>query len=512
MNNYSVVVGQNTFEQTLDGKTYKVVIQDVKKFSYELIPTTPGPEQVLEKETRDLEEKVSLPRPTLKLGIYTSPLLDAIERGDFDELKSWISNLIQVGAGEFNLNRKDTVSSLTDKLIWHFYETAPEEVLKYTMDRIRAIINSQTPNGNYLGIRFTRFRNILKKRFGYESDIVALHKRKGQTREQWNERESQKKDSMEDALENRIEVDEKDALLIIEKMSASTDVYDWIITLQLATGARFIEAVRFSTFSESNLGPKWIHIRGVAKAGEEGKETEMDRPIFGLTSASEVILLACRIRDVLYKRHRGIHELDNDGITKLLVNYVNRRLKKLNIAGVTSSHVLRKLYAQMTYNLLPKEERKKMDRHLWIKRVLGHTSITTAANYSNVRVEKFEEKKVPPTPSPSPEPCLKPALYEPESTPSSLVQTGETILTPTYLPFILNTIKNPRGDEVQIFDRVSGDKGNAVPRCQDIMRQMHAGGIVITEALLRKFKIGSKTITKCADLKRDLNSKIRSVQ
>jgi len=545
MNNYSAIVGQSVFEQDIEGKRYKVTVTDVKRFTYEPIEINieekvEGSPIVVE-EVFTEEEKTLLKDNSSDYKLETA--LKKIEKDNFIELSSYVATSFP----KIMRNRKDTITSLTDKLLFVLYDTCSEKAIKESMGRIRAIVNRQTDNNNYRGVRFTRIRTVLKKRFGYGSDIVIYHKKfGGQTNEQFAERELEGKVAMEANLENRIEIDEKDALIILNKMSSSNNVFDRIIVLQLATGARFIEAVRVSSFSESPVSFSWIHIKGIAKQGnEQGENFEMNRPIFGLKSSDEVIYLASLIRDQLYVLYPHLSELTNTQVSTLLIGPVNRRLTKLKIPGVKTSHILRKLYAQLTYNQLPKNERNKMDRHLWVSRVLGHASIKTAGNYSNVKVHKAElpppvesvgpptgeadeadEADVPknpppaptppPTPPPTPEPSSSLALRAtppppPVKNPRVVKQVLDIQTFPSGHVGTIVTLTNRNGNKVEIHDRVPGSRGNAMARAEDIMIQLNQNNILITELLLKNnFKIGSKTVSNLSELKKALNEKLPS--
>lgn len=433
-------------------------------------------------------------------------IIQKIQQNDVDELREFVSQNFP----EIPVSKKSTIPSLSDKLIEYIYNNASQKQIRDSFNVIRGIINEQSPNLNQRAKRFTSFRKLLKQRFGNNHPLVSEHKKKGMTFEDHASRNKTQAKVRNQKLSNQVTVDEKDIMAILNETFSSDDVFDNIIALQLATGARFIEAVKLSTFKKIPNEPNMIEVSGIAKKRSED-DLELKRPLLGL-SPDEVIELSKRIRKILKREYPSIRNASNDDITKTLINNVNNRLKKYNIDGVKSSHDLRRLYVNLSYKNLPTRERKRLDKGLFIANTLGHSNMMSAPNYRNIRVQKSKfkinnqediEKKIQ-------------QIDETDIRQDSEIQNIEDELK--LEPDIADRTRshrivkltNKNGEVVSIFDKISAQRGLAVDRAKDIMKQMYENKVKITEEILKKqFNIGSNTIAKIKDLKKELNNKLK---
>lgn len=435
-------------------------------------------------------------------------ILRHIEQDDLETLKQYIGAVHP----NIKISRTSSIQSLSDKLLDEALRAASVKQIKDSMERVRAIINAQTANVNYLSKRFQNIRKILRDRFGEKSAIYKLHYKKGGlTNEQYADKEMTGKANRDNRLANRIQVDEKSAHEILNKTSASDDVFDNIIALQIATGGRFIEAVRVSSLKKVPYSDRVVKVVGIAKR-KDGASVEIDRPIFGM-DIDELLELHKSVRRELKTMYPQIDTLDNEALDKLLLNNVNRRVKELDIPGVTSSHIMRKIFANITHAQLPKENRDAIDKHLHIKTVLGHKNLETAGNYANVRIkragairnqEDIEQKfAVVDRVNDRQDDDIKQLQAAPAA---ELLPENKAIVRGQ--PKIVQVL-NIRGDMVDIQLRVPDVRGNSKNRILDIMKQLFDGQVIITEAVLRKsFHFGGAIIASVKNEKAEYNSRL----
>lgn len=439
--------------------------------------------------------------------------LDNIENGAEDNLKLYV----EANHPDIKISRSSSVSSLTDKILAKAYQTASAAQIKKTLPRVRAIINAQTQNVNYLSKRFQNLRKIIKERFGEKSALFKLHyKSGGLTHEQHAEKERMGKLQRDNRLANRTQITEKQAREILNRTSASPDVFDNILALQLATGARFIEAVRVSGFKRVPYSKNIVKVVGIAKRGEEGKDIEIDRPIFGM-DIDELLELQEHVRRELKAmfpprgNFRGIDKLSNDQVDKLLLANVNRRVKEIAKdlgVGVDSSHFMRKIYANMTHFDLPDINKQAMDKHHHIRTVLGHKNVETSASYANVKIKKDVkidnkqdiEQKFREVDKVNDRQDKELVALRDESR-ENVSQTGRG---QRHVELV-----NLKGEKVQIENNFQRVRGNAEARCVNIMEKLAAKKVWITEAILKKeFGFGSKVISAVSARKKELNSSL----
>lgn len=447
--------------------------------------------------------------------------LQKIESNNLEELTLYIrANFPQI-----KVNAKSTLASLTDALLKDLYTNMSQKQIKDTMDRIKTIINTQTENLNFKSKRFQKIRTVLKDRFGEDHKLYKLHRRKGGiTFEQHSDKQQMATMNRDNRLSNRVQVQEKDAYEILNKLSIQDDVYSKIAVMSLAVGCRFIEAARISSFKKVPSRPDWVLVTGIAKKKKgDPQDYDVERPVFGM-SVDELIDLQKDTRKELKKMYTKIDELDNEGVNKLLLNNVNRRIAELGIPDVKTSHMLRKIYANISYKLLDAETKSKMDPHRWVQIVLTHKTIETTASYMNVKVSKTKfkmknqddiEKKIDTIDEKDHEQDV-----EIDNLKERVQQAREKVIS-SITKKLGPKVTDDGSDEPVYIVQVPHDggtvqikapmisRGNAEERCNIIMKQLNEAGIVITEKLLKEyFQIGSNTISKVKVYKGLLNAKI----
>jgi hypothetical protein len=422
-------------------------------------------------------------------------ILTILENNTLNEIIDYVKE----NHPDIQVNPRSSIPSLTQALLLEAYEKASERQVVATMGRVRELINAQTTSLNQKSKRFSQLRQVLKARFGEDSKVFKKHQRLGMTYEQHTTKQKVSKSNRKERLEDRIQITDTQVREILHQHSASNDVFDQIIAVMLATGSRLIEALRLTTYKRSDRGDDWIHVSTLAKKKEP---IGLNRPLLGL-DVDEVLELVKETRKELKKRYPDYATLLNDDLTKKLDGRVNSRIKKLGLEGVESSHTLRKLYANLTYKLLSKDERAKIDLHQYIQNTLGHESIDTASNYANVKIGRSgvslkNQEDIETKLNAIDEKDQKQDVHI-----DDLKQDVNSCKDNTVL------VKNKRNDTVQVLDHADNQRGKAVARGKAIMDDLHSKGVKITEKILKaEFHLGSNTIAQLKEYKRQLNDRL----
>jgi len=200
----------------------------------------------------------------------------------------------------------------------------------------------------------------------------------------------------------------------MNQLLSSDDILDKILAIQLACGARTIEAVKLSDFEKVSWINKdqnnLIRVVGIAKSkrtemsefaridaakhtrldsqsseraqtgGAFFSEEELVRPLLFL-NASEFLQLVKNTRFILEQKY-GISGLSNSDIHTVFASRLIRRVKKLGLDGIKSAHDMRKLYAAATH------EDEDVDSAKHVKDVLGQKSYNSTMSYMNIKVPR----------------------------------------------------------------------------------------------------------------------------
>jgi integrase len=294
---------------------------------------------------------------------------------------------------KLSFTKRAKLPRLTDILFQDLARNDPlEEKDGYILlIEFKKLVELQTENINQRAKRFGQIRKILSERFGPDSPLVKFSFTQSITREQLHQIEKNKDAHVEDRRRDRIQLNETDIRFLMTGCLSSTDIYDKIIAVMLASGSRMIEVLNknVSTFMSVEGDPHKIKIIGLAKTKIE---RTLIRPLLWITSDVFLKTLT-EVRTAL----DDISNLSNDKMGRVVETPLNKRIKSWGV-GITSSHGLRKAYVALEYNLLPNEERNKISFAQFTQDILGQVDIKHALNYTNVNVieaPKEEKKEAP---------------------------------------------------------------------------------------------------------------------
>ena len=151
---------------------------------------------------------------------------------------------------------------------------------------------------------------------------------------------------------------------------------------QLSSGCRLIEILSNEFNFEESKKEGYILQSDVAK-NRTDEDRQVEKPILFMNVQNFLELMKII-------RSRMTHKEGDDNIT-LSNRYdkrVNTKVKKLGLevgmpAEINSSHDLRRLYANYSHM---KFAPPNCSLQCWLAKVLGHTDLTSSANYSTVKI------------------------------------------------------------------------------------------------------------------------------
>lgn len=187
---------------------------------------------------------------------------------------------------------------------------------------------------------------------------------------------------------NRIQVDQLELLSTLNKLLLSDNVYDKILALLMASGARPVELLSKNKYELIKDKPSWVKVLNIAKKREDKKDETLERPIIEITPQI-FIAEVDNVRKALSRRKIMVKE-KNTGKKKLnpaISSELNQRAVK-HFPWLTGhwnkSTMLRKIYVDLSWKLFA--DTKLVGKTVWAGQVLGHGlgDLLTSASYTYV--------------------------------------------------------------------------------------------------------------------------------
>jgi integrase len=158
---------------------------------------------------------------------------------------------------------------------------------------------------------------------------------------------------------------------IVRDLIPARNVIDMAILLQLTSGVRISE-LQTSEFEGIDKKPQWLRQKGISKI-KGGADVVVDKPVVFLANAN-----------IWLQKQR---EFKNKVAGKDITMQVNRRIKNLFAEESFSSHDLRKLYVDLSWNEFGSKQDPRPSQAAWAAQVLGHDeSLASAASYTTRQV------------------------------------------------------------------------------------------------------------------------------
>ena len=164
--------------------------------------------------------------------------------------------------------------------------------------------------------------------------------------------------------------------LLKEKLRKKWDIIAALILAEVCCGSRLIELLSDKFTYTASAKEGYIVQNDVAK-NKTGVIRPVTKPIIFLT-VQEFLELIGTIRTKMTTKPEDTNVTLSNRYSKRL----SAKIKTMGIQGLSSSHDLRRIYANYSYNVYGGNTSLQM----YLKQVLGHDNFSSAANYSTVRV------------------------------------------------------------------------------------------------------------------------------
>jgi hypothetical protein len=264
------------------------------------------------------------------------------------------------------------------------------------LPKLETIIRTLVVVGTTLSSTFRDVKAGLKKQFNYDRDSEIdklLSRTQEEAKAARNKYDKKRQAKNASRGDDDMKYNIKEVYDAIDKFIVSPDAWERIAGVMLCTGSRSIEVMRVSDYKDGE-GNNMIKVIGVAKR-EEGNDIKFRKPVLRAT-IKQVLDSVAFIREWLkdkYKNNKSVLD-DNKKLTSNLNNTLNRRIDtqfddENNKRKVkTTSHTLRYIYANVTYQLHGQKDR--VPESQWIYRVLHHKTETTSLVYLGIWVDGIE--------------------------------------------------------------------------------------------------------------------------
>jgi len=187
---------------------------------------------------------------------------------------------------------------------------------------------------------------------------------------------------------NRRQFKDIDIYKVMDTVKASDDLASLVVGAQLASGARLTEILSVGKFESVKDKPNYVKQTGLSKRkpGDTKARNTVIKPIVHYT-VKEFLGMVKKIRNLVKSNKKTGYELSSS-----LNARINRKIKSLFEDDTTKSHVLRKIYGNLSYDLFA--DKKTTSMASWLSNVLGHKegNLTVSLSYSTVNVEEVKEE------------------------------------------------------------------------------------------------------------------------
>jgi integrase len=184
--------------------------------------------------------------------------------------------------------------------------------------------------------------------------------------------------------ENQIEVSEEQIKLfkdqLLSLMKVKFKIVPAIILAQIASGSRLIEILS-DEFKFSEGKENYIKQNNVAK-NRDTEEREVEKPILFMTPENFIKLMSF-IRSKMTNKEGDDNVILSNRYGKRVNAKVKKIAKEVGMPGINSSHDLRRIYGVYSYK---KFASSNMSFQVWLSKVLGHSDLNSAANYSTINL------------------------------------------------------------------------------------------------------------------------------
>ena len=282
--------------------------------------------------------------------------------------------------------------------------------LKKLFEAVRSYPNSD----DAIQKDYHTIRAVIKKKYGIESDAYKksiTNMRFDQAK--WKSNKAKYNSKVIAGNREKEQISSVEIYKVMDKIEMrNADYKSLVIGVQLATGARLIEALVMSNFSADPSNKHVIKQTGIAKSRDESNDNDLKKqvvkPVVHYT-ADTVVAMVDKIRLALKDELADIKTGRKTyySVSQSYNKKINNRIKELmpDELQYATTHTLRKIYGNLSYHSFA--NKSKISETAWLAQVLGHdeNNITVALSYSTVNVcqpktecePETKTKKKPPT-------------------------------------------------------------------------------------------------------------------
>lgn len=251
--------------------------------------------------------------------------------------------------------------------------------LKTLFTKLAELVKIVFVNENTKQTIYAKLNNVLRRLYGEESkiyikgrQILGLGKERNKQRIEEYNKQVENKNLDLDKTEYKFNLNQLKR--ICDDLDRSSNPYDHIILVMLATGSRMIEVLKVSKYVSVDKN-KMLSVLEAAKGSN-------DRTIIpNCIKPVRVVELVNQIRAVLHEQLNGKTNIEiNNSFNKV----INQRIEFIFKNKEMSSHVLRRVAAELNYLTYG----GKSVRTAYIKKYLGHVNVSSTMPYMNIVIDK----------------------------------------------------------------------------------------------------------------------------
>lgn len=289
----------------------------------------------------------------------------------------------QNGIAHFDTT-KQTTSTIVKELLPKQLQLIKNNFKKYKelINLLNHYVNATIVKVNTKAMLQSWVRKLIKDTYGDDSkQYKFLRDGFSMTAEERIDRQKIADDKVEQSNLNQIELTEQQINEFKGKLlSPKWRIVPAIIFAQIASGCRLIEVLSHE-FEFTEAGKEgYIIQNNVAK--NRGEDRKVDKPVLFI-KPEQFLRLIKIIRDKMTVKP----EDDNIALSNRYGKRVNAKITQIargvDTKGITSSHDLRRIYANLSYKQFAK---KNTSLQVWVSKILGHSDLTSAANYTTLNI------------------------------------------------------------------------------------------------------------------------------
>lgn len=263
-----------------------------------------------------------------------------------------------------------------------------ESVAKRSLVEAIGVLNDVLPriaNDSVIQSVFLNVRNAIKARFPDEDPVITKAynvMRFDQTKWKANREAYKAKIYEQNADKKQIPINKVSE--VVELTKRSDNLFDLAVGLEIVCGSRIGEILSYGNFTEAKQDG-YVVQTGILKQRENTPRENITKPIILVTRA-EFFEMLRKLRGKVSLDIERIHggTMTHYELSQKYNQQINNRAKSLFNDEDVTSHMLRKIYGHLSYQLFG--DRERISEARWLSEILGHSpnSIEVAASYSTI--------------------------------------------------------------------------------------------------------------------------------